>query len=151
MIASLMGDITEAIAHLSIDGVTVKDVPQIAASWVSLSNVLYPNPDEFVTNFQLQYRSLPRGADAKVDIQYTLNYRFLGTQIGDMGNLGKAYSAAIDKILLVIAAMMETTSPYDGRVDMTLGAVSIGARVDPAGNGYHGADIALNIMEMQNA
>lgn len=149
-ISSLLADITEAISELSIDGVTVKDTNQIAASWVSLPNVLYPNPEEFITNFQLQYQSMPRGAEAKVDIRYTLNYRFLGTQIGDMGNLGKAYASMIGKVLLIIAAMMETTSPYDGRVDMELANVTVGARVDPAGNGFHGADIALNIVEMQN-
>jgi hypothetical protein len=151
-IQSLLGNITEAISQISISGVKVKDKDEISASWVSENNVLYPRPDEpgFLTNLQLTYLSIPRGEEAKVDFSYTLNYRFLSTQIGDMAGFTQAYSLLIDKTLLILAAMVKTHAPYDGRVDMEVGDLNFGAKVDPAGNSFHGVDIALNITEMQN-
>lgn len=149
-ISSLLGNITNAISDINISGVTVKDKDEIAASWTSTSNVLYPHPDNFMTNFRPVYKSFTRGAAAQVDLAYTLNYRFLGTQIGDMATFTTAYSQMVDKVLAIIAKMIETTAPYSGRVDMELGAVTFGPRIDPAGNTFHGADFALNITEMQN-
>jgi hypothetical protein len=61
-----------------------------------------------------------------------------------------AYAAMIGKVVLIINAMITATAPYDGRIDLVLGNVTFGMREDPAGNQYHGADIALNITEMQN-
>ena len=149
-ISSLLTDITNAIEALSINGVTIKDIDQISAQWKSQPNVLYPNPEGFLTNFTLEYQSFTRGASSQVDIKYTLNYRFLGVEIGDLSNMPAAYSQMVDKVILIINAMITATAPYSGRVDMELAGVSFGARVDPAGNGFHGADIALNITEMQN-
>lgn len=149
-ISSLLTDITNAIEALSINGVTVKDIDQISAQWKSQPNVLYPNPEGFMTNFTLEYQSFTRGASSQVDIKYTLNYRFLGSEIGDLSNMPTAYSQMVDKVILIINAMITATAPYDGKVDMELAGVSFGARTDPAGNGFHGADIALDITEMQN-
>lgn len=149
-IASLLENITQAISEISVAGVTVKDVDEISASWVSTNNVLYPHPESFMTNFSTVYQSFGRGSLAQVDFKYTLNYRFLSTQIGDMANFTKAYAQLINKVLLIIAEMVETHAPYDGRVNLEIGAVTFGPRIDPAGNSFHGADIALNITEMQN-
>ena len=149
-ISSLLANIADSISSISISGVTVKDMDQVVANWQSTPNVLYPNPDGYMTGFGLDYKSFTRGASSQVDIKYTLNYRFLGTQVGNLGNMPVAYAAMISKVVLIINAMITTTAPYDGKVDLVLGSVTFGMREDPAGNQYHGADIALNITEMQN-
>lgn len=149
-VSLLLTSITDAISQLSISGVTIRDYDGITGSWKSTANVLYPNPEGFITNFSVTYPTVLRGAAAPADVRYTLNYRFLGTQLGDIGGMAKAYADMVDKVALVAAKMIETDAPYSGRVEMQLAGVTIGARTDPAGNVYHGADIALNVMEMQN-
>ncbi len=147
-----LANIANSISALSISGVTVKDKDEIVGSWTSLPNVLYPNPDGegWITGFGLDYPTVKQGADAKIDISYTLNYRFLGVQIGDISIITAAYSALVDKLILIINTIIAMDAPYSGAVEMRVGGVSIGVRRDPAGNNFYGAAFALNIVEMQN-
>jgi hypothetical protein len=149
-ISSLLTTVTGAIDDLSISGVTIKNYDGIVANWASTPNVLYPNPENFLTNFSVDYQSFLHGASAQVNFNYTLNYRFLGTQVGNLGNFPIAYGAMVDKVILIIAAIVTNHSYADGKASVELGPVTFGAREDPAGNMYHGADIALNVTEMQN-
>lgn len=144
--------ITNAIAAISVSGVTVKDSDEIIASWVGTPNILYPNPndDGFITNFRIQYDSIMQGADAPMTIGYTLNYRFLGTQIGDLATFPAEYANIVAKVAVIVNALIAVPAPYSGRVELRIGGVAVGAKADPVGNMYHGADFALNITEMQN-
>lgn len=90
-----------------------------------------------------------QGANAPIDISYSMNYRFLGTKIGDM-NFTQAYASVFTKMSAIIDAIIANPAPYSGRVEMKLGAWSIGAKEDPAGNQFHGADFELLITELQN-
>jgi hypothetical protein len=91
-----------------------------------------------------------QGTTAPMDISYTLNYRFLGTQIGDIATFPAAYSDLVSKLILIVNAIIGVYAPYSGRVEMILTGVEIGPRADPAGNMYFGADFSLAITEMQN-
>lgn len=146
----LLSGIADAISQVSIPGVTVKDRDELAASWISTPNVLYPLDEGWITNFNLVYQAITRGADAPVNVSYTLNYRFLGTQVGDMGTFTRGYLAAVDKLITIVNALEAVHAPYDGRVDMTITVTDIGPKSDPAGNQYYGADLALIITELQN-
>jgi hypothetical protein len=148
--ALFLSSIADAISHISISGVTVKDVNELSAQWISLPDVLYPNPDQFITNYTNEFVSVLRGDTAPVNVHYTLNYRFLHVQVGDMAAMPKSYSDLLDKVAAIINAIQAVHAPYSGRVDMVIGGISLGPRDDPAGNQYFGADIALNITEMQN-
>lgn len=145
-----LSNVADAIAAISISGVTVKDKDQIIANWTPLPNVLYPQPDGWITGFSIEYVTVMQGATAKMDISYTLNYRFLGTQAGDISTFPAAYSSLVDKLILIINALIALDAPYEGSVELKIGGVEIGPRIDPAGNNFFGADIALNIKEMQN-
>ena len=151
-ISTLFTSITDAISNISIAGITVLDYDEIASNFQMKPYVLYPNPAEngFVTNFGVSYNSFDQGANGLTDISYTLHYRFLATQIGDMLSFTKAYGYMLDGLVKIINALITTDAPYSGRVDMQLASVSVGARTDPSGIGFHGADIALKITEMQN-
>ena len=149
-ISSLLTTVTDAIEDISVSGVTVKDYDGIVANWQSTPNVLYPNPENFLTNFALEYQSFGHGATAQVDISYTLNYRFLGTQLGNLGNFPTAYKAVVDKVVLIINAVITNHSAASGAASVEVSSVTFGPVEDPAGNSYHGADIAFDVMEMQN-
>lgn len=142
-------DVCNSIAALSISGVTIKDRDEVVASWVGSPNILYPNvnPPGFVTGFRPEYVTNLRGLNAPSDIHYTLNYRFLGTQVGDLSTMSGAYSNVVDKMVLIIAAIMDAGTIYSGKVQIELGDISIGLKEDPVGNQYHGADFALVITE----
>jgi len=147
-----LANITNAIESISISGVTVMDKDEISPSWLGQPNVLYPNPnnDGFVTNFNIRFDSVLQGTNAPMTIGYTLNYRFLGTQVGDLSSFTLAYSNVIDKVVAIINAVIAVPAPYSGRVELIVSGVSIGAVADPAGNAYHGADLSFAITEMQN-
>jgi hypothetical protein len=151
-ISLLLPQIANAISHLSIAGVTIKDVDAISTNWTATANVLYPNPEPpgWVTGFQVKNLTFVRGASAHCDISYTLNYRFLGVQIGDLSQFTKSYSDLVEKVSSIVEAVITNDAPYSGAVDMTIGNISFGKRLDMAGNAYHGADIPLIITEMQN-
>jgi hypothetical protein len=146
----LLSSIADAISNISISGVTVKDRDQIAGSWVSTPNVLYPNPDGWITDFTIDYKAIIRGASAPANFRYTLNYRFLGVQVGDLATMPVSYSALVDKVVAIINAIFAVDAPYSGGVDMVITGVSLGPKTDPAGNQYYGADISLSVEEIQN-
>ncbi len=81
---------------------------------------------------------------------YTLNYRLLTQQIGDIATFPAAYSDLVDKVVTVLNAVIGTPAPYSGKVELIAASVEIGGREDLAGNQYHGADFAFSIKEMQN-
>lgn len=148
----LLSSICDSISAISISGVTVRDVDQIAPTWVSTPNVLYPNPNNegFIKGFGMEFDSIMQGTSAPSTVRYSLNYRFLGTPIGDMANFSSAYADVVSKVALIVNAIISNPAPYSGRVQMSLGSVSVGAKTDPAGNRFHGADFELLITELQN-
>lgn len=148
--ALYLSSIADSISNLSISDITVKDKDQIVGSWLSTPNVLYPNPDGWITEFSIQYDTVLQGASAPATISYTLNYRFLGVAVGDISIMPVAYSELVDKVALIINAIIATPAPYSGKVEMKAGGVNIGSRTDPVGNNFFGADFAINITEMQN-
>jgi hypothetical protein len=60
------------------------------------------------------------------------------------------YAAMVNKVILIINAIITNHTAGSGAIEIELGGVTFGAREDPSGNGFHGADIAINVMEMQN-
>ena len=149
-VSLLLTSITGAIDDISVSGVVIKNYNGVAAAWQSQPNVMYPNPEGFISDFELTFPSLLRGASAPQDVHYTLNYRFLGSAVGDLSQMAQEYSEVITKTVLILNAFQGVAAPYSGKVEMEVIDVSVGARSDPAGNIYHGADIALRISEMQN-
>jgi hypothetical protein len=145
-----LANIANSISGISISGVTVKDKDQIAGAWVSTPNVLYPAPENWISSFSMTWDALLQGANAPMTIKYTLNYRFLGTQISDLSTFPKSYSNLVDKLILIVNAIIGTPAPYSGTVEMQIANVTIGPRTDPAGNNYFGADFSVLIEEMQN-
>jgi hypothetical protein len=145
-----LANIADSISKISVSGVTVKDKDEISGSWLPLANVLYPQPDGWITGFAITYDAMMQGTTAPMTISYTLNYRFLGVQVGDIAAFPVSYSALVDKLILVINAIITNPAPYSGKIEMKIGGVEIGPRQDPSGNNYFGADFSLLITEMQN-
>jgi hypothetical protein len=147
-----IANIADAIAAVSITGVTIKDVDQVAGSFLGQSSILYPNIDgPFMTDFSLDYKAIIRGASAPVNPFYTLNYRYLYVQVGDIAILPKAYGDCFTKLIAILNALIGVDAPYSGGVNMEIADVTdLHPLPDPVGNMFYGFDIALRVEEIQN-
>jgi hypothetical protein len=147
-----LAQVADAISNISVSGVTVKDIDQMAGSWVATPNVFYPNVNApWVTDFRFDWQSVLRGSNAPVNVYYNLHYRFLSVQVGDLAIQPTAFNNLITKMIGIINALEGVSTLLSGSVTMEITAISNILRLeDLAGNLFSGCDFTLSIMELQN-
>jgi hypothetical protein len=144
-----LATVCDSISKLSISGVTIKDIDQITASRIGQAAILTPKPDGFVTGLVFAPDSFGPGATRLGTLQYTLTYRYYHCAIGQLLDFG-SYAALVANVVTILNAIL-TNDIVTGCVDVSLaGAIDVGPVTDPAGNSFHGADIALLIKEFVN-
>jgi hypothetical protein len=139
--------IADSISHLTITGITIKDVDEIPDSAEMLCPILFPNPDAFITEPVIEPVSFGSGGTKKVNLSYNLNYVYLHSLVG--GTIGgmEAFSGLVTAIASIIAAIA-TNDEVTGAVDLTLKNIpDIGVVRDMANNEYNGALISIHILE----
>ena len=145
-VASALSTITNSIAALSISGVTIKDIDEIPQSAALLCPLLIPQPNDFVTDVNVEFQSLGSNGTAKIDLSYTLNYVYLHAETGGVGTFD-AYSGLITKLTAIIVKIMSNDA-VSGAVDLRLQSVgNIGVIQDPAGNNYWGVLFSFRVLE----
>jgi len=135
--------VANSIAALSISGVTMKDVDELASSWKMQANILYPKPDNWITGAKFTADSFGSNSAEAARFSCNMTYRFLGTAVGTMASFTTAYSNVITKMVLIINAITSTdifTGAHDFRF---VSASNIGPLSDPAGNIFHGVDLTF--------
>lgn len=139
--------IADSISQMSISGVNVRDIDQIPENALSILPVFYPIPNGYITDINFK-RQTTGDADALMDLEYVLHYRYLHAAIGSGGGLLAAYSGLLTNLAAILKKILESSS-QTGAVDVTLQSVSnIGPLSDPGGQTqYHGVDIALKVLE----
>lgn len=137
--------VTNAIESLSISGVTVLDIDEIAESMQMSPATLAPRPENFITGISVTRDEMSGQA---LRLHYTLNYRYYHCAItGGLGGLFGSYPVMIAKIALILLAFCSDAS-LSGAMDNTEPSVSnIGPVHDPAGSPFHGCEFSLNIMQ----
>lgn len=146
-IALAIGTITNSIAALAPTGVEVLDYDEIPEKWDVRKPALFPNPEGFVTDFEVVLQSTGTGGTEKMDVRYTLNYRFCYAPIGSGRGLSQTYSAMTAMAFVIISKMLESDT-LTGLVDLRLAsAINFGSVTDPAGNMCYGCDMAFRILE----
>lgn len=137
-----------SIANISVSGVTVCGLNSIPENALSIVPVLFPSPDGLVTDMTFTPVSYGSDTQRMMDLEYTLNYRFLHSVVGSGGGLLSTYGDFITKLTLILEAILGNSTP-GGSVDMSLQGVSdIGPMVDPGESAtYHGVDIQLRVKE----
>ena len=142
-----LATVANSIAALSISGVTIKDADEIAASWNKQANILYPIPNNWITNAKFTVDTFGSMGNEKARFSCNMNYRFLGTEVGNMANFIAAYSNVISKMVLIINAIT-SNDVITGATDFRfIGVSSIGPLADPAGNVFHGCDLTFTYEE----
>ena len=140
--------VADAIAALNISGVTVRDIDQIPESALPILPVLYPRPNEFITNLKWSRETYGADSAAAMNLTYVLHYHYLHAVVGSGGGLLSVYSGLITNLVKILAAIFDDSNP-SGAVDMQLVSISsVGVLTDPAGETkYHGVEISLQVTE----
>jgi hypothetical protein len=137
--------VADAISKLTITGVTVRDIDQIAASVQMAPATLAPKPGGFITNMKVATDSFGTGGGQKMTLDYTLNYTYYHCQIGSVLDFA-SYSAMVTKIAVILVALM-SNDVVTGAFDQNPKISDIGPVLDPAGNQYHGCVFSLDITQ----
>ena len=74
--------VADAIEDLSISGVTIKSIGAIPQSGQMVTPILFPQPDNFVTDITVENQTVGPNTAAAIDFSYNLHYVFLYTEIG---------------------------------------------------------------------
>lgn len=139
--------VADSLASLQINGVTVLGLDQIPEDAKNIAPCFFPRPEDFISDITFERMSYGADSVAKMDMTYTLTYRYLHAPIGAGGGLLAVYGAFMVGLAKILKAIFSDSTP-SGAVDMVLAGISgIGPIEDPAGNEYHGVEIALRVLE----
>jgi hypothetical protein len=134
--------VTNSIAALSISGVAVEDIHEVAAAIKLGTGILAPNPKngKFVTGVKFEKVNV-RGD--KQNMTYTLNYVYYKCKIG--GDIFAVFPGLIADLALIIKAFagsaVLTGATQNGQPTVNW----VGGVQDNAGNDYHGAELSITI------
>ena len=146
--ALAISTVTNSIAALSVTGLTIKDLDEIPYT-VNQRDcpIIYPEPINFLTDFDVVMASTGTAGSGYFDVSYTLTYTFCYQAVGaDRGSLTK-FSNMVqlledwwDKILI--------SDHLTGAVEVTpVGIMNLGVVLDPAGYSFIGATVQLRVLE----
>ena len=137
-----LATVTNAIAALSISGVTIKDIDEVTNSIGVNSGVLMPRPDNFITEMNITAAELSK---QNLDVRYTLHYQYFHCAIGQ--NLFADFAPLLAKIALIIVAFCNDAT-LAGSIDGGMPTVDVvGPIQDAAGNSYHGCEFSMPILQ----
>lgn len=142
--------IADSISKLVVTGVTIKDINEIPDSVEDGDcPMVIPKPDGFMSDFELERMAMSSGTANVWNVQYTLTYRFLHSEIGLGLGILDAYPGMVDKVCDFIDRML-LSDTITGAVDLTVEDIStFGPVSDPSGKMFHGCDIAFRILEFE--
>jgi hypothetical protein len=140
--------ITNAIAGLTISGVTIRDMHDIPNA-VAEYPILYPEPVNFIADLSVT-RMAQITAATSWNVEYTLTYTFMFAPLGS-GRGMDLFSPMLTKAMVVVDAIIAAVAGVSGAVTCYLvGIATPGPMSDPSGNQFFGTQIRLRIMEMIN-
>ena len=146
-VASAFSTITNSIAALSISGVTVCDIDQIPQSAHLLTPILFPRPNDFVTDFKQEFVSFGSNGAAKINFEYNLHYVFLYAEAGSGIGAFDMYSGLITKLSAILVAIASNDA-VSGLVDLQTSTIgNIGIVEGPSGDQYWGLMLSLRVLE----
>jgi hypothetical protein len=136
--------VTNAIAALSIAGVTIKDIDEIPEAMGLDAVVLTPRAQNFVTGLTVTPSELSK---QKLDVSYVLNYQYFQQAPAAVGGVVSVMSDLISKLALVIVAFCNDAT-LAGAMDNGTPAVGpVGIIRDASGNVYYGCEISIKVMQ----
>ena len=139
--------VCESIAALVIEGVKICDLKNIPPSAVRLTPILFPDPNNPISSFEVTRQSYGGGPSYLLDADYDLNYIFLYCEAGS-GRTGLDYTE--DRMLKVQAVYDAILSidTFEGGVDISpTSNVQFTSMTDPGGKEYLGCLMTFHVKE----
>lgn len=147
--ALAIATIADSITHLTVAGLTIKDVDQIPEQADVRGHTIYPEPLNFVTDFT-PTRDTFGGASAMWTVEYTLNYTLCYIPVGSE-RMGLDKYASMTALAFAFIDAVLAVGVLSGAVDIQPGGLSeFGVVSDPSGNAWQGCKIALRVKEFVN-
>lgn len=145
-----ISEILDAIAALTVTGLTIKDADQIPVEMTQRDcPVMFPRPDDFITDFRSERQSFGPAASAARDVTYTLNFILAYEPVGKGRGIFEPYKNMLILAYKVIDAIHADDDLSYG-LDVTARIGSVGVVSSPGGAQYHGCVISLDILELVN-
>jgi hypothetical protein len=140
-------NVANSISQLVIPGVTIKDLNEVPQGGALVLPVLFPQPNDFITDTEPVTQSFGLGTTAAIDFNYTLHYVFLFAEAGSGISQMDVLPPLIEQIKLILEAIL-ANDVVTGLVDMKLaGLEGLGIVQDPSGKEYWGAMFSLRCLE----
>lgn len=141
------GTVMTSIANLTITGVNVKDITTLPENPDLKLPVLFPNPDDPVSDIEPEFVTFGSNGSAKIDMKYTLNYLYLHTKLGSGGGLAAVLPGLLTNIALIMEKILASDT-LSGAVDLKLAALpAIRVIEGPNGSQYHGCSFSFRVLE----
>lgn len=141
--------VADAIAGLTITGVTVKDIDQVDASNVRLTSILAPRPLNYITDISAIADSLGAGGNRQMTLLYTLHYTYYYLPIGSTLSFEK-YNTLIANVATILAALITNDVISGALYTENISVDSLGLVTDPRGDNYFGCEFSLQIAQFIN-
>jgi hypothetical protein len=139
--------VASSIASLVIAGVTIKDFDNVPPSAIRLTPILFPSPENPLSNIVVERVSYGGGSSAEIDVDYDLNYIFLYCEMGS-GRTGLDY---LEDRMEMVQAVYDAVIGIDtitGAVDVLPSQnVQFVTLTDPAGKEYLGCMMTFHVKE----
>lgn len=136
-----------SIASLTVAGVTIKDLDNVPPSAVRLTPILFPQPENPLSNFSAARESFGGGSSMLANVEYDLNYLFLYCELGS-GRTGLDW---LEDRMLKVQAIYDAVLGIDtitGAIDVwPTGNVQFITLTDPANNSYLGCAMTFHVLE----
>jgi hypothetical protein len=139
--------VCSSIAALTVAGVTICDLDNIPPSGERLTPILFPNPENPISNIECVSESYGGGSSRLMDVDYDLNYVFIYCKMG-AGRTGLDY---FEDCMLAIQSIYDEVLEIDtftGGVDiLPTSSIQLVTMTDPAGNNYLGCAMTFHVKE----
>jgi hypothetical protein len=146
--ALAIATVVDSISKLSVSGLTIKDMDEIAGAVDPRAPTLFPMAD-FITNVQFARNSFGGGSIAKMTLSYTLNYRLCYKPVA-AGRSIEYFDNMVAMCGLVLDAIMAIDT-LTGCVDTVISNVqNMGIVMDPSDNQFYGCDMSFIVTEFVN-
>ncbi len=140
-IAALSGDIAGVTIKRPdeiLDKVTTRDTPVM---------MLAPSP---ISDIVPEVVALGTGSTKRLNVEYTLNYRFFYQKVGANRKLKDVFDGLMTKLGLTVDVLL-INDVVAGALDLQIVGITGGpVVVDPINESFFGYDIALRILEFED-
>ena len=141
--------VANSIAGISITGITLKTPDAIPLNGLTECPYFAPRPDDFITEIALTRESYGTGGSEKMNLAYTMNWQYFHAPITQIMNF-QTYGDILVNIATILQKIADNDAP-SGAVDIQVKDITrIGPLADVAGNSFHGANIAIRVLEFIN-